>query len=447
MDPIASLNPDPSDVFAPSGTPDTPARFARRFGFRFAFAYGLLASLPQPLSNVTQLEPLTNVYDRMWRALVPWVGRHVLGFSRDVAPSQSGTTDSAYDFVLLFCVVALSAVAALVWSLVDVRGERDAKLHGGLRIYLRYMLAMNMLLYGMFKIMMVQFPTPAIEQLSRTYGDSSPHSLMWAFMGYSTAYNVFVGGAEVLSGLLLFFRRTTTLGAMLVAAIMANVVVLNFCYYVGVKLFSAHLFSIALFLLAADARRLIDVFVLGRPAAATPQRPPFHSRRFERARLVLKVLYIGGSLVAAMSSALMIRKMRDSGSPARALAGPYVIESNAASAEVRTPPSDLVRWRTIIVGQHGSLVVKRDDGNMVRWRFKVDPEAHTLTLRPGMRDALPGGAERIVLHYERPDPAHLTIEGVLGEQRLALTLAKTPDPEFALTSYRFHWIQETTYND
>jgi len=48
-------------------------------------------------------------------------------------------------------------------------------------------------------------------------------------------------------GMLLLFRRTVTLGAIASAAALLNIVLLNFCYDVPVKLYSAHLLLMALF--------------------------------------------------------------------------------------------------------------------------------------------------------------------------------------------------------
>ena len=56
-------------------------------------------------------------------------------------------------------------------------------------------------------------------------------------MGYSRPYAIFCGLVETVGGLLLFWQRTTTLGALIVAASMANVAMLNFSYDVPVKLF------------------------------------------------------------------------------------------------------------------------------------------------------------------------------------------------------------------
>ncbi len=54
-------------------------------------------------------------------------------------------------------------------------------------------------------------------------------------MGYSTPYNVFTGLVETVPAMLLFFRRTATLGALLLVAVLANVVMLNLCYDVPVE--------------------------------------------------------------------------------------------------------------------------------------------------------------------------------------------------------------------
>jgi len=65
--------------------------------------------------------------------------------------------------------------------------------------------------------------------------------LLWTFMAASKGYQIFTGAAEVLGGILLLWKRTTTLGALTVFGVMANVMALNFFYDVPVKLLSTHL--------------------------------------------------------------------------------------------------------------------------------------------------------------------------------------------------------------
>ncbi|MGZ2870953.1 hypothetical protein, partial [Pseudomonas aeruginosa] len=79
----------------------------------------------------------------------------------------------------------------------------------------------------------------------------------------------FFGGAlEVLAAALLWFRRTATLGALVAAAVLGNVVLLNLCYDVPVKQFALWLLLLSLVVLLPDLPRLFDLLVRGRPVSA-----------------------------------------------------------------------------------------------------------------------------------------------------------------------------------
>ena len=127
-----------------------------------------------------------------------------------------------------------------------------------LRSYLRYVLAAAMLGYGLAKVSwdFNQFATIGDFQLEKKWGDSSPMNVVWSFMGASRAYTVFAGLGEVVGAILLLFRRTTILGAMVVVGVMTNVVMLNYCYDIPVKLYSSHLLMMAVYLLLPEAGRL-----------------------------------------------------------------------------------------------------------------------------------------------------------------------------------------------
>jgi hypothetical protein len=71
---------------------------------------------------------------------------------------------------------------------------------------------------------------------------------------------------------------------------------LNLCYGVTVKIGSIHLLGMALLVLAADARRLIGLFVLDLPAAA----PALPRAPMGRAATGLKVFFVGCSLYPAL---------------------------------------------------------------------------------------------------------------------------------------------------
>src|SRR5262249_29240551 len=75
------------------------------------------------------------------------------------------------------------------------------------------------------------------------------------------------------AGLLLFFRRTATLGALLTFGVMAHVTLMNLCFDVPVKLYSAHLTLLSLFAAAPDLPRLASVLWFHRPTDAVNLHP------------------------------------------------------------------------------------------------------------------------------------------------------------------------------
>lgn len=114
--------------------------------------------------------------------------------------------------------------------------------------------------------------------------------LLWTFIGYSYAYNVFTGLGEIIGGSLLLFRRTKLLGALITIAIMSNVVILNFTFDVPVKLFSTHLLSMSIFITVPYLNRLCNFFIFN--SAVEPIAPVQHFK-WKRMHLAGKILFIG----------------------------------------------------------------------------------------------------------------------------------------------------------
>src|SRR5581483_8626940 len=135
-------------------------------------------------------------------------------------------------------------------SLVDRRRLSYPVLHRWFFLFLRFALAGQMLTYGFAKAVPLQMPFPGLFTLVEPYGNMSPMGVLWSSVGASQPYEIFAGCMEILGGLLLFFPRTVTLGALVSLADMSYVVTLNMTYDVPVKLLSFHLILLSLFLLA-----------------------------------------------------------------------------------------------------------------------------------------------------------------------------------------------------
>src|SRR6185436_9344811 len=215
-----------------------PARGpVQRFLLRFTFAYLLLYSLPFLLDVIPLLKPVGEAYEGLWSSFVPWISKQA--FQLEIVVHETGSGDTAYDFMRLLCNLVLAVVAGLAWTFLDRKRSNDARIDEWLRVCVRFSLATAMIVYGAHKVFSAQFGTPGLDRLLTTFGNASPMGLLWTFMGFSRVYTLFAGLAEMVGGILLISRRTTLLGALISSGVLGNVVLLNFCYDVPVKQFSA----------------------------------------------------------------------------------------------------------------------------------------------------------------------------------------------------------------
>jgi hypothetical protein len=340
-------------------------------------------------------------------------------------------------YVQMFCLAMMALAGAVAWSVATRAEPVPAQVLAAFRVYLRYAMAMWLLVYGFSKVPPLQFQPPGPELLIRSYGDSSPMGLLWTFMGFSPAYTMFSGLAELVPGFLLLYRPTATLGAVLGSATMLNVVALNFMYDVPVKLFSVHLWLALVIIAAPDVQRLLNVLVLNRdtPAAALRIAP----RQFPRLMLALKSMFIallvGGNVAGAYTGWYQYGP----GMPVPPLAGVYDVESFEVNGEPRPPLwTDETRWRRVLVSRRGFITLQRMADRNERFLYKYDEKGGAIVLTP------PGSKESFTLACTT-DEGGMTLEGPFRGDRIRVALRRTDRP-FPINARGFHWIQELPYN-
>jgi hypothetical protein len=425
-----------------------PWSLARRIAFRFACVYFVLYSFPQPLQALFGASFLpswatypwgkvSGWYDSGATAFFIWVGKHCFGVNIEIVPTGSGDTMLAY--VQLPTMLVLALVGTLVWSLLARKATEHERAYDYLRIFLRYVVAVTLLGYGLYKVFPLQFGTPRLDRLMEPYGESSPMGILWTFMAASVPYTFFGGLMEALGGVLLFWRRTTTLGALVSIAVMSNVVMLNFCYDVPVKLYSLHILLMAGFLVLPDARRLLDVLLFNRPTAAREFAPSVLSPRWRMARNVAKYVFLLSAVVSQVVTCMHDSRMKDD---RHELYGLYEVEDfsrNGTSEEASL--ANKARWRSLTVNEYGGVWVRKMDDTKSFLRATVDDKTKAISFTVPKAMATPDS-----LACTKPDAEHLLLEGKLGEDALVVKLKKLPLPQFQLMTRGFHWIQEFPYN-
>jgi hypothetical protein len=416
-----------------------------RIAFRATFTYFMLTIwLWLDELAVRPTRPMQKIYPIFANHLSAFLARHLLHTTQVYKPNSFRDTHYLY-LVLLGCLL-ITALITVIWSVLDRKRPEYTRLHGLFRIFLRYSLSYMILLYGMDKVIKLQFPAPSLSRLIENYGDSSPMALMWTFMGFSTAYTIFGGLAEVAAGILVLFRKTTLLGALLAAGVMANVAIMDFSYDVSVKLYAVNLMLMALVLVAPDTKRLLDVFLLNRtaPPADLGTLPTEPRRRW--AYLVLKTLVVLYLLVPLTLRNLKTYREVGPHAPKFSLYGLYRVDAFRSNGVLKPALlDDAGRWRYVAIESKDTLYVKHMDDSLTRYSVQYDAKTHTAVIHSdpakSTGDATPSSGSLVASQQG----GKLELSGVVDGQTLEVDLEPVDPQKFLLNSRGFHWISESSF--
>jgi hypothetical protein len=310
------------------------------------------------------------------------------------------------DLVAVGAAVAAGIVGALVGRPRLERAEPVAE------ILVRYCVGFILPIYGATKILDVQFRLP-FAALDTPLGEASGMALTWRFSGYSYAYELMVGLAEFGGALLLFFRRTTTLGACILLPVLANVAALNYTHNIPVKLYSTCYLLMVSYLIGLDFPRLSALFLTNRAFGPRPTREPPWPPRVANVLGYVKAGCIAFTVVYAFVF-ILVADNRPS-----AISGAWAV--------TRTEPQDSPAgaWKKVFFERdvRGVFIgsVKEADGRRAkRFRYEVSPDDGRLAI--AFQDPSPGSP--FTGSYEFLNEQTLQLTGDLGGERVVIVLTK-----------------------
>jgi len=402
--------------------------FMQKVCFRFFFSFFALYMLSAFTS-------------RLFRVFVPWFAEHLLKLEKPITIFTNGSGDTTYDYVAVLVYLLLALMATLVWSVIDRNRQHYQHLNYWLGAFLRYYLAMFMFTYGFIKIFHLQMPSPSFTKLIQEFGDKSPMGLAWSYVGYSKGFSFFTGLAEVLAGFFLLFRKTATLGALLTAMVTLNILVINLCFDVPVKLFSAVLLSMSVFLLIVDAKRLLHFFIWNKPTASAWWPAPFKRKWMRVLRLALKVLIIGYFFFAGISGGMRGQKAYGDKRTKPPLYGLYEVELFLRNNDTIPPlRTDGTRWKNLIIEWEKNAAIKMTNDSLRYYGCTIDT-LHNHIVLTNRGDSTDRGA----FTYQRTNTS-LILQGKMEQDSIYMRLKERAVNSFRLMNRGFRWINEYPYN-
>lgn len=359
----------------------------------------------------------------IWKPVSPFVATRLFHVSAEAATyHRTGSGDTALQYVEVFLSFVTALCGAAIWSVLDRRRDQYVLLHSWLRLLIRYFMALMLLSYGYSKVFLLQFPENSLSRLGQEYGTFSPMGVVWSFMGASAAYTIFSGLAEVTGGVLLYFRRTTPLGALVTFGVMTNVAALNYCYDIPVKIHSTHYLLMAAFLLAPDFHRLVNVFLLNRAAEPGELRfPEFNPGwRLWTSRVAWTTVFGLGVIAQGVDA----YKQYVAPKPRSPLYGLYTVEGPKAQD-----------WRSVALESAETMAIRMTDGRSQYVQVSYDVAKQTIALK-----------NVATYHWRNPEPNVVVLARTVEGKEIAIRLRRVDENQYLLRTRGFHWVQEYPFN-
>ena len=420
-----------------------PWSFVKKLLFRFCFLFFVFYIFLNPNGFFPYVDYAYNFYIPPFQKLIPWIGKHILHLSYDITAFTNGSGDTTYDYVILLFLTVLAVMGSIIWTLIDGKRKSYNTLYYWLTVILRYFLAFSMFTYGFVKIFKLQFPFPSLNTLMEPYGQSSPMGLAWNFIGYSKGYNYFTGIGEVTAGLLLLFRRTTRIGAILALIIAGNIMAINFCFDIPVKLMSGMLVVISIFLLLQQRTRLINFFF--RNKATAPESmyiPSFRQKWLNLAMAIFKYAVIAFVLYSNIADAISAEKQYGEWAPKPPLYGIYSVKTFVRNKDTLAPlTTDSTRWRNLIISYPGYSSIKMMNDRFSYYAFQPDTVKKNIVMY-----SYSDTTKKSTLAYSFIGADSMQLRGKWMGDSVFITMKKFDLNNFLLVSRGFHFINEYPLN-
>jgi len=406
----------------------TPAAWTawQKIAFRFFFVFLGLQSLTEVFWGNLFGDTLM-----IWRLgekiFVPpclWLNKHIFHFA--YIPQSWTTFSGALHAIRDIVYLAVACLCCVVWTIADRKRTNYNKLLYWFSQWLIMLLACIAFAYGIIKIIPVQMSGPSLIDLYKPVGDLSPFDLLWTTFGYGKPYQVFTGLFEALGAIMILFNRTRMVGLLILASVMANVIMINYTYQVGVLTLSIYIFLVCLFLLAAYARKLLVTLFTDKPVILPQDKyVPDKKSRLKWFKIAM-LLFIAFSFIADSKFAFSrySKRLQINQSRKYSLVRNYAINNDT----LRLIENDSIRWRIWSERvAEGKRVVTITTMNPVVFRaytIEQDSLQNRLTLRPfNSKDTIP-----LQFGYTQTNNRDWHLEGIVNQQKIAIDLRRiAPD--------------------
>lgn len=409
---------------------------------RFILLYLILYIIPYGFEYIVELELNPNS-PSFWTPITTWFGEVFFGWEFNMNRLMKGF-DSKYDYSRFILIALISILGVIVWRIVEGKYKiLKINVKTWIITIIRYHVGLTLILYGMAKVLMLQFGEMDLLNLEDKIGSYTGMSFLWKFMSYSAFYTKTTGYIEVIAGLLLLFRRTTFLGAIIAFIAMANVVIIDIGYDVSVKMFAIHLLLMVTILISYDIKRIIRFVTSNKAVEGASYQSLFPPKQKK-----IKNLLKGAILIYfTISQFYFLNQRLEREKPVNQypeLTKIYQIEKQSINgSDLDTVKgSESKKWKNLIINGssrlNNTMIVRKNNGRSLYFSTKIDTLNKTILFHRYRGDE----KDSYTFKYEILGEKRYKFEGVYKKDTISLITKSKSKEDYRLMRNKFKWIRD-----
>ncbi|MBE9583114.1 hypothetical protein IM792_01500 [Mucilaginibacter sp. JRF] len=353
-----------------------PWRPLKRFAFRIAFIFFILLSIPtdgrwyENVATIDWLHPhYRDIYDiaRFSPNYSQFFGKkrgyetvtqtqsdtvNIKAFGAKKVNTAAQTNERGFfsDYQEWGYALLIAVAGALIWTALDRKRKEYNILYYWLRVVVRYRAGIGIIGFGFTKLFPTQMPYPSLGLLNTDFGDFTTQKIYWMSVGIVPWYQVFGGIVEVAAGAMLFFRKTSTYGGLLLAAALFDITYVNYAYDGGVHVYAFYFVLLGGFIFADDVPNLYRLLIQEKTTVPLRYYPDLSKGFGKYARIGLKVLtfviFFGVLTYTEVANFKYDPYKQPSTAGVKTLRGNYhVTEFRINNQVIPYSPLDTTRWQ------------------------------------------------------------------------------------------------------
>ena len=284
-------------------------------------------------------------------------------------------------------------------------------------------LALILFKYGLDKLFKQQFYLPEPNLLFTPLGHLDKDILYWSTMGVSRSYNIFLGMVEIVPAILLLFKKTRTIGAIIAVGVLMNIVAINFSFDISVKMFSTILLLLSIYLAWPGIKIISTSLVSGRNIQNPEEED--HSTR-SRKQWWTKTLIIFLIIMESLYPHFKRGNFNDDLAPRPVLHGAYEVISG--SSNIKVP-----NIKRVFIHRDGYLIFQDNYDEMEDFKMEINSAKNEILI-----SEYSGQTNVIQFSYDKKNDI-LTIDLPFDNKR-KLNCRKINTQKLLIMEEHYHWM-------